>query len=204
MRSDDVLHSMFIPVFRVKMDVVPGRYTDLWFEAKQVGTFKLLCAEFCGKGHSDMVRNVYVYAKEEFSGKLENLNPLKGLSDEQYAEYKADPQKFIEGHPEVTNLLSPAEMGARVYEKKGCRACHSVDGKAGTGPTFLGLWGRQERITDGPSVVVDENYVRESIVDPNAKIVEGFRAQMSSYQGKITDRQIDALIAYFKTLKKRP
>ncbi len=204
MQSADVLHSLYIPNFRVKQDVVPGRYTMVWFEAPEPTPenkpHRLFCTEYCGKDHSNMNRNVIVLPKEDFPEWLENADPLIGMTPEHYQEYVADPQAFITAHPEYVGLMPPAVMGERLYTKKGCVSCHTVDGKANTGPTFQGIWGRTEELADGSSVKVDENYVRESILNPGAKLVKGYGNVMTPYQGRIKDREIDMLIAYLRTL----
>jgi cytochrome c oxidase subunit 2 len=178
MTSEDVIHDFYIPAFRVKRDVVPGRYTNLWFEATQVGEFNLYCAEYCGDQHSAMI------------GKVKVLEP------ELYAAYLLEAGKLEqeEGEP-------MAAFGERIYKKRGCNACHSVDGSAKVGPTWKGLWNKQET-TDKGSVTVDDNYVKESILEPNAQIVAGYEGvKMPSYKGQLDDKQISAVVEYLKTLK---
>jgi cytochrome c oxidase subunit 2 len=172
----DVLHSLWIPNFRVKMDAVPGRYTDLWFHATKTGVFPLECAEYCGTSHSDMLTRVIVHPAGGYEAWL-------------------DEQK--------NKLLSmpPVELGKLLYEKQGCSTCHSVDGTPKIGPTWKGVFGKPEALTSGASVIVDENYLRESIVDPASKIVAGFAPSMPTYQGKLKDVEIDGIIAYIKSLK---
>ncbi len=174
--SADVLHSLYIPAFRVKMDAVPGRYTDLWFEANRTGEFQIFCAEYCGTSHSDMLSKVVVHPRAE------------------YDRWMDDQIRKLEG-------ASPAELGARLYEKQGCAACHSVDGSTKIGPTLKGLWGRQEALVGGASVEVDENYIKESLFEPQAKIVQGFSPSMPTYKGKLSDREVTGIIEYIKTLK---
>ncbi len=203
MSSSDVIHSLFIPTFRVKRDVVPGRYSEVWFTATKVGRTALLCAEYCGTSHSDMNTHVEVHAtEEEFADWLKKANPLRQLTDEQYAAYIKDPVAFMETAPEELKgrLLTPAQMGEQLRDKKGCTQCHSIDGSVGSGPTWKGLWGSQRNFTDGTSAVADENYVLESIRNPHKKIVTGFQANMPNNL-PISDRELDCLIAYLKTLK---
>lgn len=178
MTSEDVLHSFYIPAFRVKRDVVPGRYTSMWFEATQVGEFNMYCAEYCGDQHSAMVGVVKVLEPELFDAALAEAGRLEQDEGE-----------------------SLADFGKRIYSRRGCNACHSVDGSPKTGPTWKGLWGKQET-TDKGTVTVDDNYVRESVLEPNAQIVAGFNGvKMPSYKGQLEDKHITALIEYIKTLK---
>lgn len=180
MRADDVLHSFFVPAFRVKQDLVPGMYTQLWFNPTKIGTYDLFCAEYCGTGHSQMLAKVYVMSPEAFS-------------------------RWEKGDEEETTTFastkSPEELGKDMYSKNGCAACHSIDGSAGVGPTFKALYGKNESLQDGTTIEVDENYLRESILIPQAKVVQGFAPSMPSFKGILTDEEIDALIAYIKSLK---
>jgi cytochrome c oxidase subunit II len=175
-KSVDVLHSLYVPEFRVKMDAVPGRYTDLWFKADYAGTFPVFCTEYCGKQHSDMLSQAIVH------------------EDGGYEKWLVEQEKKIE-------LLPPAELGALMYKQFGCGACHSLDGTPNTGPTFKGVWGRTETLASGQQVVVDENYVRNSILEPMKDIVQGFPPQMPSFKGQLSDKKIDGLIAYLKTIQ---
>jgi len=176
--SNDVIHSFFVPVFRQKKDAVPGRYSNLWFQATQVGTFPLFCTEYCGDQHSTMIGKVHVVERAEFDARL------------------AEAAKLEPGEGE-----SMADFGARVFDRGGCAACHSIDGSAKTGPTLKGKYGAQELLSDGSSVTIDDNYIRESILEPNAKIVQGFTPQMPSFAGRFDDRAITGLIEYIKSLK---
>jgi cytochrome c oxidase subunit II len=181
MKSVDVLHSLYIPAFRVKQDVVPGRYTSMWFEATMSTPgdeyFDLYCTEYCGKDHSMMQTKVVVHETQaEFDAWLvEAEKPKPGQSPEDY--------------------------GRGIYEQKGCKGCHTIDGGAGTGPSFKGLFGRQEMFADGTSTLVDENYIQESIYDPAKRVVKGFNPVMPSYKGQLKDFQIEGLIAFLKSLK---
>lgn len=210
MQSDDVIHSLYIPAFRVKRDVVPGRYSYLWFEARHEGNepleYPLFCAEYCGTSHSDMITKVVVHPdRAAFDTWLENANPLseKNLSPEEFELWKKDPEALLAQRPDLKGrLLPPAEMGRQLYQKKGCFQCHSVtkDAPPMNGPTWWGLFGHSVSFTDGSSIpAADENYIRESIVKPNEKVVAGYNAIMPL--PRVSDREIDALIAYIKTLK---
>ncbi|MFN0123808.1 MAG: cytochrome c oxidase subunit II [Blastocatellia bacterium] len=177
MSSTDVLHSFFIPDFRVKSDVVPGRYTNIWFTPREVGEHQVFCTEYCGKDHSYMLGTVKVVTPEAYKDYLDNGSP----------DFRA---------------LPPEQRGALLYTKRGCNSCHTVDGSPLVGPSFKGLFGRTEYFIDGSSLVVDENYIMESINNPQAKIVKGFEGQaMPSFQGQLKKEQFDAIIAYIKTLK---
>ena len=177
MSSQDVIHSFFVPDFRIKMDVLPNRYTVTWFEAVHTGEFQIYCTEFCGKGHSEMLGKVKVLSESDFKTWLEKSSgPQEGETMEQY--------------------------GERLFVKKACVTCHSIDGSKNVGPTFLGLFGRSEVMKSGQTITVDENYLRESMLNPNAKVVVGYEPIMPTFQGILKNVDIDGLIAYIKTLEK--
>ncbi len=175
MTSEDVIHSMSIPAFRVKQDVVPGRYTKVWFTPIEPGQFDLYCAEYCGDLHSGMISTVYVHTPEEFDA-------------------------WIAEHSDVLGSGSLAEGGERIYNILGCKQCHSLDGAPGVAPTFKDLYGSERKFREGDPLTADEDYVRESILDPMAKVAAGFEPVMPTFQGRIKDREITALIAFLKTL----
>jgi cytochrome c oxidase subunit 2 len=175
-QSVDVLHSLFIPAFRTKMDAVPGRYTDLWFHATKTGDFPVFCAEYCGTSHSDMITHAIVheaggYEKwmEEIRAKLDNMDPVA--------------------------------LGGLLYEQQGCKTCHSTDGSTLVGPSWKGLFGKQRTFADGTSTPADENYIKNSILNPVGQVVQGFAPAMPTYQGKLNDKQLTGIIEYIKTLK---
>jgi cytochrome c oxidase subunit 2 len=176
MRSEDVIHGFFIPAMRVQMDVVPGRYTQAWFRAVKPGEYNLVCSQYCGTKHSEMRALVIVHRPGEFETWL------------------ADAAKAAKSR-------SPVEWGRELYRLNGCWSCHSIDGTAGTGPSFKGIFGHPVQFQDGTSAVVDENYIRESILDPQAKVVRGFQPVMNTYRGLLTDEEISALIAFIKSLQ---
>lgn len=178
MGSQDVLHSFFVPTMRVKQDVVPGRYTDVWFTPDVEGLHRVACAEYCGKGHSDMAAKIYVDSQEKY-------------------------QHWLEEGGDEWKSLSPAAFGKLLYESKGCSTCHTVDGSrmAGGGPSWKGVFGRMEMMSDHKQYLADENYIRESILNPQAKIVMGYEPIMPTYQGLLRDRELNALIAYIKSLR---
>lgn len=174
--SKDVIHSLFIPAFRIKRDAVPGRYNKVSFRPTRPGEYTAFCAEYCGTSHSDMLARVIVQPQEEFDAWLEKASDIVGR-------------------------MPPAEAGRVLYEKRGCKQCHSLDGAAGVGPTFKGIFGRKRVLSDGTEVIVDENFIRESILYPQAKVAAGFDPVMPTFQGRIKDEEIGAIIAFMKTLQ---
>jgi cytochrome c oxidase subunit 2 len=179
MRSEDVLHSFFIPAFRAKRDVVPGRYTYMWFRPTKEGIYDLFCTEYCGDNHSGMITKVQVVSEEEYAKFL-----VKAVRE-----------------PED----NPLEWGKLLYKRKGCATCHNAakEGANGPGPSYNGSWGKSVQLESGSEVPFDENYVRESILNPTAKKRKGYGAAspMNSYAGQLKDGQIDALITFIKSLE---
>ncbi len=173
MSSSDVIHSLFIPAFRVKHDVLPNRYTSVWFEATKPGEYPLFCTEYCGTLHSGMLSTVFVLEPDEFD---EWLASAGGSTDD----------------------LPLEEYGALLYTQQVCSACHSVDGSRIVGPSFQGLYGVQRQMDDGTTVTADDNYLRESILNPGARIVAGYQNQMPASYSSLTERQVSALIAYIR------
>jgi cytochrome c oxidase subunit 2 len=175
MSSKDIVHSFFVPEFRVKQDVVPGAYTTTWFQATEAKEVAVLCAEYCGTGHSDMLAKVIVMEDAKFKDWLDKGG---GAGD-----------------------LPPAELGKKLFAQRNCATCHSLDGTRIQGPSLKGLFGRTEELADGSKVQVDENYFRESVFDPAAKVVKGYPASMPVFKGLLKDKEVDALIAYLKTVQ---
>jgi cytochrome c oxidase subunit 2 len=175
--SQDVIHSYFIPAFRVKKDVVPGRYNRMWFKATETGEFDVYCAEYCGQQHSRMLSSVVVHTMEDFQKKLEDIK-------------------------DWTKTKSPLQAGEMLYKTRGCTQCHSVDGSTIIGPTFKDMFGSQVPILGQGKITADENYVHESLLYPNAKIHEGFPSPspMPSQLGRLNDNDIGAIIAYMKSI----
>jgi cytochrome c oxidase subunit 2 len=171
MASEDVIHSFYVPAFRVKMDVVPGRYTTAWFEATKVGAYHLFCAEYCGTQHAGMVGRVVV------------MEPF------QYQQWLSG---GVIGEP-------PALAGGKLFQTLGCNACHRP-GPGALGPPLEGLFGTSKKLQTGETVMADEDYLRESILNPNAKIVAGYQPIMPPFQGRITEEGLLQLIAYIKSL----
>jgi cytochrome c oxidase subunit II len=177
MTSNDVIHSFWVPEFRVKQDVVPGRITELRVTPTLEGNYKVRCAELCGTAHYSMENPVVVSSQEEF--------------DTWFAAALEDA---------ITASQTPEGRGQALVVANGCAACHSINGSPGIGPTWFGLLGRTEELTDGTTVVVDDDYLHESIQTPQAKIVAGFENQlMPTYN--FTDENIADIIAYIKTLR---
>lgn len=176
MTSEDVIHSFFVPTARIKQDVLPNRYTELWFTPTEPGMHRLFCAEYCGKGHSDMLAKVWVDDEAKYKDWVEN------------------------GGDEGKNMPL-AEFGKLLYDSRGCATCHSLDGSSGQGPSFKGIFGHQVKFNDGKSATVDENYVRESMLQPQAKIVAGFEGIMPTFQGLLREREINALVEFIKAQK---
>jgi cytochrome c oxidase subunit 2 len=174
MSSQDVIHSFFVPSFRLKTDVLPNRYTELWFTPTSEGLHTLFCAEYCGRGHSDMSGRIWVDSEAKYQEWLE----------------KGDP---------TSQSMPLAQLGALLYTNRGCATCHSLDGSRGQGPSFKGIFGQQHRMTDGKSFLVDENYLRNSILQPQTEIREGYEGIMPTFQGVLRDREILALIEFIKS-----
>lgn len=177
MTSADVIHSFFIPAMRVKEDLYKANYSYIWFTPTKLGEFHIFCTEYCGTSHSAMTGKLKVVSPEAFEDFLLDRKDADA------------PQ------------LPPAEIGKSLFSGNGCTACHSIDGSSGQGPTLKGLFsGKEHKMADGSSVVVDENYVRESIVNPRAKIVEGYPAALMPSFAHLKEEELNALIAYLKEL----
>jgi cytochrome c oxidase subunit 2 len=174
MTSKDVIHSFFVPAFREKQDVVPGRYSQLWFQVNQPGNYQVFCAEYCGAGHSTMMAKVHVLPLKDYEHWLAT-DPYRGLS--------------------------LADVGKKIYTGK-CVACHNLTADRKIGPGFLNVFGSKQPLDDGSEVLADENYVRESILYPNAKIVRTYpKNVMPSFQGQLTEQELSGVIEFLKTLK---
>ena len=176
LRSKDVLHDFYVPEFRVKMDLVPGMVTSLWLTPTRVGEFEVACAEYCGVGHHTMQGWVTVDEEVDYRAWLESQPTYAELSRSKSAG---------EEDPSIT-------LGREVAEAKGCLGCHSLDGSPSAGPTWKGLFGKSEVLADGSNIEVDEEYLKESIVEPNAKVVEGYSPMMPAYE--LSEQELRALI----------
>ncbi|MES2788669.1 MAG: cytochrome c oxidase subunit II [Planctomycetota bacterium] len=172
MISEDVIHSLYIPAFRVKQDVLPGRYTSIWFEASKVGQYHLFCAEYCGVKHSGMIGVVHV------------LEPAR------YQEWLSD----------QSGGASLAGGSGRLFDQLRCNSCHLAGGEVSRGPSLVNLLGRTVPLQNGQKIVADENYIRESILRPAAKIVAGYQPLMPSFEGQVSEEGILQLIAEIKAM----
>jgi len=175
MASEDVIHSFFVPAFRTKQDVVPGRYTTTWFTATKPGKYHLFCAEYCGTNHSRMIGWVYVMEPNDY-------------------------QNWLSGGAAEGSL---AENGKKLFEQLACNNCHKEDG-TGRCPLLVGVFGTQVHLSGGGTVKADEAYIRESILQPQAKIVAGFEPVMPTFQGLVTEEQLVQLVEYVKSLGPKP
>jgi cytochrome c oxidase subunit 2 len=175
MTSQDVIHDVYVPDFRVKADVLPGRYTHLWFKATKPGRYRLFCAEYCGTNHSGMVGWVVVLERAEY-------------------------QKWLAGG---TGSGTMAQTGEKLFKDLSCITCHRED-TTGRGPTLIGLYGKAVTLDNGNAVEADEAYLRESIVNPRVKMVSGFQPIMPTFQGLVSEEGLLQLIEYIKSLKAVP
>jgi cytochrome c oxidase subunit 2 len=173
MTSQDAIHSFYVPAFRIKMDVVPGRYTTIWFEASKPGVYHLFCAEYCGTNHSRM------------RGQVIALPPT------QY-------QEWLRSNREVEPM---AAAGAHLFQQMGCAMCHDAVSLA---PTLVGVFGSSVTLATGDTVLADEGYIRESILDPRAKLVADYAPIMPTFQGQLSEEDLTQLVAYIKSLAPKP
>jgi cytochrome c oxidase subunit 2 len=176
MSSEDVIHDFSVPAFRVKMDVVPGHYNALWFRPTKTGKYHFFCSQYCGTNHAIMGGWVTVMDPDEYTAWLSGSAGANA---------------------------NPLLAGEKLFAEKSCLTCHTSDGK-GHGPSLNGLFGRKVRLADGATVTADEEYLRESILNPNAKIVAGYQPLMPAYQGQLTEEQTLDLISYVKSLQAEP
>ena len=176
MASEDTIHSFYLPAARVKHDVVPGRYSSIWFQATKPGVYRLLCAEYCGTDHSKM------------GGTMTVMTP---------AAYAAWASGDVDSPQE--NDVPPARAGETLFSAQGCASCHGQ-----YGPSLAGIYGRKQKMADGREVAVDDNYLRESILYPNAKILAGYPPLMPTYSGRLSEDQVLQLVAYIRGLGKVP
>jgi cytochrome c oxidase subunit 2 len=175
MTSEDVIHDVFVPAFRVKADVLPGRYTTIWFNPTKAGRYHLFCAEYCGTRHSGMTGEVVVMDPTEYQAWLSGGGPGGSL----------------------------AENGSKLFASLACNTCHRPDAQ-GRGPVLEGLFGKTVTLQSGETITVDEAYVRESILNPSAKVTAGFQPIMPTFQGLVTEEQLLELIEYVKSLRAVP
>ena len=174
MTSTDVIHSFFIPAFRVKHDAVPNRYSTIWFEVKEQGEYQVLCTEYCGTSHSEMYAKVIAVDRGTFN-------------------------EWVRTGGDDTSLPLP-RLGEELYTQQACNACHSIDGSPKVGPSWLGTWGEERPLAGGGTAVMDANYTVEAIVQPQAKIVAGYEnAAMPAYPN-LSERQLAGIVAYIREL----
>jgi len=171
MTSEDVIHDFYIPAFRVKKDVVPGRYTSLWFQATKIGTYHLFCAQYCGADHAEMLGWVYVMSPANYESWLSAGAPSQSMQ----------------------------QMGERVFNKLACSSCHQSDG-AGRGPSLAGVYGQEVELKSGEKRLVDEAFIRQAIVDPNSVVLRNYPPIMPTFRGQINEEQVLQLIAYVESL----
>jgi cytochrome c oxidase subunit II len=171
MTSQDVIHSFYIPAFRVKQDVLPGRYSTVWFRATKAGTYHLFCSQYCGTQHSGMIGQIVVMEPAEYQTWLTTGGAFGSL----------------------------ASNGAALFAQLGCPTCHQAESQ-GRGPSLVGLFGKPVLLEDGRTVIADENYIRESVMSPSAKVVSGFKPIMPVFQGLVNEEQLNELVAYVKSL----
>ena len=174
--SKDVLHSFFIPAMRVKSDVVPNHYTYVTFTPIKTGKYYTFCTEYCGKDHSAMLAKLNVVSQAEYDRWVNDLSESK-----------------------LAGKLDLGELGAKLYEEKQCKSCHSLDGTRLVGPSYLKLFGKEEEMEDGTKLVADENYLKTAILNPNSQIVKSYPKNiMPAYEGQLSEREITALITFIK------
>lgn len=175
MSSQDVIHSFYIPNMRIKQDVVPGRYSTLWFEATKEGRYPVECAEYCGNEHSGMISVIVAVAPNEFA-------------------------QWVEKQKSADQALPLPELGKKLYTKLGCNMCHSIDGSIKLAPSFKGVYGKMEELTDGSKVKIDDNYIKQSILFPQKQVAKGYPPIMPSFQGRVSERDILGLTEFIKSL----
>jgi cytochrome c oxidase subunit 2 len=171
MTSQDVIHDFFVPAFRIKADVIPGRYTVTWFHPTKTGSYHLFCAQYCGTEHSNMIGQVIVMDQGEYQAWLSGGGAEGSLSG----------------------------TGQKLFQQYGCATCHRSDVQ-GRGPNLTGVFGKPVLLDDGRTVIADENYIRESVLNPGAKVVSGFKPIMPTFQGQLSEEQLMALVEYVKSL----
>jgi cytochrome c oxidase subunit 2 len=171
MTSEDVIHDFYIPAFRVKKDVIPGRYSSLWFQATKIGTYHLFCAQYCGADHAEMLGWVYVMSPADYAAWLAGGVPSQTMQ----------------------------QSGELIFNKLGCASCHLSDG-TGRGPSLLGIYSKEEELKNGDKRLVDEAFIRQAIVNPNSVVLPKYPAIMPTFQGQINEEQVLQLVAYVKSL----
>jgi cytochrome c oxidase subunit 2 len=189
--SRDVIHSFYVPALRIKMDALPGRYTQTWFTADRPGRYEIFCAEYCGLSHSGMLAELVVMPGRDFDDWM--TQQRRGLA-------RAQDAAPVPGE-KVLAASNVIEEGRRVAAEQGCMKCHSVDGTRHIGPTWVDLYQREERLQNGKTVRADEAYLTKSMMDPSADIVHGYQNVMPTYQGKLSPPEVAAVVEYIKSLR---
>lgn len=175
MSSQDVIHSFYIPNVRVKQDVVPGRYSTMWTQFDRVGEYPVLCAEYCGDLHSQMLAKIIVMPRDAYHAWV-------------------DEQKALDQE------MPLPQLGEKLYTKLGCVACHTMDGTIKIGPSFKGVYGKMEQFSDGTSMKIDDNYIKTKLLEPQRHTAKGYAPVMPTFQGRVSEREISGLIAFIKSL----
>jgi cytochrome c oxidase subunit II len=178
MTSRDVIHSFYVPAFRMKHDVLPGRYYAAWFQATTTGTFDIRCAEYCGVSHSRMLGSVRVLSADDYRRWLETVTP--GDRNDLAAE------------------------GLTVAARRGCLSCHTIDGQPHIGPSWAGLYGSSVKLDDGRTVVADDAYLTRSMMEPAGDVVAGFKPVMPTYRGVLEEPEVAALLELIASVENRP
>jgi cytochrome c oxidase subunit 2 len=194
MTSRDVIHSFYVPEFRIKQDVIPGRYTTEWFEATAPGTYQILCAEYCGTAHSEMRGDVVALEPEEYE---------RWLEDKSFA-VSAPTNGSTTSLESSLPLPSLVNEGARAAAELGCLRCHTTDGSAHIGPTWAGLYGSVVPLENGGQIIADEGYITESMMDPFEKVHRGYQPRMPSYFGRVRPTEAAAIVELIKSLRDVP
>jgi cytochrome c oxidase subunit 2 len=190
--SRDVIHSFFVPAFRIKMDALPGRYTEIWFTATKPGRYQILCTEYCGAQHSKMWGEVVVLAPGAFDEWIKEQQ--RGLVTRQ--------DVLADETGQVSPQGSLAQWGKQVAVAQGCLRCHNVDTTLpSTGPSWVDLYQQVTKLTDGREIIADEAYLTESMMEPTVKVVAGFQPLMPNYQGKLSGPEAAAIVEYIKSLR---
>lgn len=203
--QEDVLHSFFVPNFRIKKDAVPGMYTTTWFEVEEPGRHVIFCAEYCGAGHSDMTATLIALDEQNWQrwqwGREVDLPPFVGFGASQ-AQADQSSRKGSAKEASAESEQSLVERGEELVQQGGCVACHGSEGNGQIGPPYRGIYGEKVTLANGETVVRDENYLREAIMNPQATSVKGYEdVFMPPYPGQLSEFDLNALIAYMRSLE---
>ncbi|HVW27458.1 MAG TPA: cytochrome c oxidase subunit II [Polyangiaceae bacterium] len=192
--SRDVVHSFYVPVFRIKQDAVPGRYITAWFKPERLGTFPVYCAEYCGMDHSRMWASIVVLSASDYDAWVEGQMPEAVARAGAVADLGG-------GAIGEAGLTSMADQGRTAASRYGCFSCHTIDGQRHIGPSFRGLYGKTEDLEGGKTVVADEDYLTRSMMEPLADIVRGYPPVMPVFQGVLAQPDAAAIVEFIKTLR---